>query len=229
MKVALESKRIIRSYVRREGRITERQRRALAQLWPRYGLEFTSDIFSFKDIFQRDVYRVLEIGFGNGEALLQNTAKHPDYDFMGIEVYRPGVGALLANLCEANINNVKLITHDASEVLAKCIPVNSLDLVQLFFPDPWPKKRHHKRRLVQAEFLSKLLKVLKPEGLFHVATDWQPYAEHVMEQLAACDALKVMPYDTIPEVITAMRPNTKFARRGQRLGHSITDLIFKKL
>ena len=172
--------RPIRSFVRREGRMTVAQRRALTQLWPRFGLDSGGAMLDFAASFGRDAPLVVEIGFGNGESLLAMAAAQPQKNFIGVEVHRPGVGQLLMLLAERGIGNVRLVCDDAKEFLEQRVPDASLDGVQLFFPDPWPKARHHKRRLVQSEFVQLVRRKLRIGGQFHMATDWQHYAEHML-------------------------------------------------
>ncbi|MGA9852217.1 MAG: tRNA (guanosine(46)-N7)-methyltransferase TrmB [Gammaproteobacteria bacterium] len=219
--------RSIRSFVRREGRMTPAQSRALDELLPRYGLSIAQALFDFRQIFGRDARRTLEIGFGNGDTLLALTRAHPDEDFLGIEVHRPGIGRLLMALEAEKITNVRLVCADAMEVLTRCAPEASLDTVLLYFPDPWPKKRHHKRRLVQPEFVSLVARKLKIGGLFQLATDWPDYAEHMLAVLSASPD-----FTTTAEVGYALQPPTrsltKFERRGLKLGHPVRDLVFKR-
>jgi len=221
--------RPVRSYVRREGRLTPAQARALAELWPRYGVEVGEEYLDLDFIFSRQAPRVLEIGFGDGASLLQQARRDPEWDYLGIEVHRPGVGRLLLALDQAGVENVRLICEDAVDVLRRNIREGSLDRVQLFFPDPWPKKRHHKRRIVQPEFVELVRRKLKPGGRFHLATDWEEYAGHMMEVLSQNPGLRNVagPGEYSPR--PASRPLTKFERRGQRLGHGVRDLIFERL
>lgn len=217
--------RRIRSFVRREGRMTKSQQSALERLWPRYVVE-PEGALDLDAIFGRRAPRVLEIGFGMGDSLAATAAAQPERDYLGIEVHRPGVGSLLSRLEDDIITNVRVVCHDAVEVLQRCVADESFDAVQLFFPDPWPKKRHHKRRIVQPAFVELLRRKLKPGGLFHVATDWEHYAEHVLAVMAQApgfrNAAGAARYVERPDE----RPATKFERRGERLGHVIRDLIF---
>jgi len=220
--------RAIRSYVTRAGRLTEAQSRALQQLWPRYGIDFQPQPLNLDQVFGRQAPRTLEIGFGNGEHLLERALTSPERDFIGVEVHPPGVGHLLLMADRANVTNVKLMAHDAVEVLQQQIQPASLDEVQLLFPDPWPKKRHHKRRLVQPEFAQLIASRLKSAGRFHLATDWEPYAEHMLSVLNGCALLK----NTVPDAGYAdadarlTRSATRFQRRGERLGHQVHDLLY---
>jgi tRNA (guanine-N7-)-methyltransferase len=210
-------RRAVRSYVLRAGRITVAQRRALEDLWPRFGVDFTPAALDLDRLFGRRAPRVMEIGFGNGELLAEAARREPGTDFIGVEVHEPGVGHCLLLADELGLGNVRVIRHDAVEVLQAQIPPGSLQAVKLFFPDPWPKKRHHKRRLVQPEFVRLLASRLAPGGVFHVATDWAPYAEHIAAVMAAEPAFEALPAE--PEG----RSRTRFERRGERLGHEVFE------
>lgn len=220
--------RRIRSFVRREGRMTRSQQAALERLWSRYVVE-PEEVRNVAALFGRVAPRVLEIGFGMGDSLAAMARAHAEIDYLGIEVHRPGVGSLLTRLEREDIRNVRVVCGDAVEVLQHHLSDESLDAVQLFFPDPWPKKRHHKRRLVQAEFVELLRRKLKSGGLFHCATDWEHYAEHVLAVMAATpgfrNAAGAGGYTERPD----HRPVTKFERRGERLGHVIRDLVFARV
>ncbi len=228
--------RRIRSFVRREGRLTPGQQRALGRAWPRYGIDLpaageapgTSQPLDLDVIFGRVAPRVLEIGFGNGESLAEMAAAHPDWDYLGIEVHRPGVGHLLRELEARELGNVRVVVHDAVEVLREAIADAALDRVQLFFPDPWPKKRHHKRRIVQADFVQLVRRKLKPGGIFHMATDWAPYAEHMLAVMQGAPGFCNLAADDFVER-PQERPRTRFEARGQRLGHGVWDLMFKRV
>lgn len=220
--------RRIRSFVLREGRLTKAQQHALENYWPNYGLDYQTKAFDLLQVFGRDNHRVLEIGFGMGQSLVQMAAAAPEKDFIGIEVHRPGVGACLATAQAEGITNIKLIQHDAVEVLEHSIADNSLDTVQLFFPDPWHKKRHHKRRIVQPEFVQLVLRKLKPSGIFHMATDWQDYAEQMLEVMQQAPGYSNMSANNDYVARPEHRPLTKFEQRGQRLGHGVWDLMYKK-
>lgn len=221
--------RSIRSFVTRSGRITEAQQRALELLWPKYGIELEASPLDLAATFGRTAPWVLEIGFGNGENLVALAAAHPERDFLGVEVHRSGVGRLMLAAEERGLGNLRVICHDAVEVLEQQIPLQSLDEVLILFPDPWPKKRHHKRRLVQPAFVELLASRLKPAGLLRLATDWQPYAEHMLEVLAACRQLR----NESPQGSFVPRPAerapTRFEKRGERLGHGVRDLSFRRL
>jgi tRNA (guanine-N7-)-methyltransferase len=223
-----EHPRSIRSFVTRTGRITEAQERALEVLWPKYGVEFDSVPLKLDDLFGRQAPRSVEIGFGNGDNLARIAAAHPERDYLGIEVHRPGVGRLLLALEERQLTNVRLICHDAVEVLARQIPPQSLDEVIILFPDPWPKKRHHKRRLVQGAFVELVAERLAPGGLVRMATDWQPYAEEMLATLQANPRLQNLAADGTYIPRPADRIVTRFEKRGERLGHDVWDLAFRR-
>lgn len=218
----------IRSFVLRSGRVTEAQQRALALLWPRYGCEFAPQPLDLDTLFTRRAPRVLEIGFGNGGHLAALAQAHPDRDYLGVEVHRAGVGRLLLGVETALLTNVRVICHDAVEVLARQLPAESLDEVLILFPDPWPKKRHHKRRLIQPAFVGLVASRLKPRGILRLATDWEPYAQQMLEVLAACPALE----NIAPDQAFADRPPerspTRFEQRGTNLGHGVRDLTFRR-
>jgi tRNA (guanine-N7-)-methyltransferase len=221
-------RRSIRSFVVRAGRMTVAQERAWTELWPRFGLESADESLDLTTVFGREAPRTLEIGFGNGESLVSLAAEHPERDFLGIEVHRPGVGHLLLRIEELGLPNLRVICRDAVEVLERCIAEASLDEVLLYFPDPWPKKRHHKRRIVQPGFVALVASRLRPGGVFRMATDWQPYAEHMLAIAGACATLRndSAEGDYVPR--PASRPVTRFERRGQRLGHGVWDLAFRR-
>ena len=214
----------IRSFVLRAGRMGPGQQRALAELGPRFVLPFQPRPLDLDTVFGRHAPRVLEIGFGMGDATAQVAAAMPDKDFIGIEVHAPGVGALLKRIGEQGLTNLRIVQHDAVEVLAQMIPPRSLAGVHIWFPDPWHKKRHHKRRLVQPGFVDLLVSRLAPGGTVHCATDWQPYAEQMLEVLAAAPGLRNTAVCYAPR--PAWRPLTKFEQRGLRLGHGVRDLVF---
>ncbi len=221
--------RAIRSYVRREGRITKAQRRALRELWRRYGVDLAQEPIDFAALFGRRAPVMLEIGFGNGEALCELARTHPQNDYVGIEVYRPGIGSLLLKLETLMLRNVRVICGDADKVFAEHVPAASLDAVYLFFPDPWPKKRHHKRRLIQPDFVARVARRLRPDGCVHIATDWQDYAEHALAVASQTPELE----NTAGQHDYVSRPDerllTRFERRGQALGHQVWDLVFRRV
>lgn len=214
-------RRPIRSFVRREGRMTAAQKRALAELFPRYGLTVAEGPIDFPDVFGRRAPVAVEIGFGNGNALAALAAQHPENNYLGIEVHRPGVGHLLRRLHGESLANVRVLCADAKEVLTRNIPDASLAAVYLLFPDPWPKQRHRKRRLVQSEFIELVRHKLKLRGVLHLATDWQDYAEHMRTVLAASSGFAPAP--------AGSRPATKYEARGRRLGHSVCDLVYARV
>lgn len=217
----------IRSFIRRQGRLTQGQQYALTHHWIKFCLD-PQGAYDFVEVFGRTAPLIVEIGFGNGESLAKMAAENPGTDYIGIEVHRPGVGHLMMLLEEQGINNVRIYCHDAIDILEHKLPDASLAGVHLFFPDPWPKKKHHKRRIVRASFISLLLKKLSVGGYFHAATDWQNYAENMLEVLSADPGLinnsESGDYCQRPEY----RPLTKFEQRGIRLGHGVWDLIFTK-
>jgi len=223
-----KSLRKVRSFVKREGRLTNRQSQALEQLWSTYGVDYREQRLDLAELFGREAPVVLEIGFGMGKSLLEMAAHQPEKNFIGIEVHRPGVGACLADAAEQGITNLKVFEHDAVEVLAQMIPDGSLDIVQLFFPDPWHKKRHHKRRIVQSAFVQAVRAKLRVGGVFHMATDWENYAEHMLEVMATAEGYRNLSDagDYVPR--PDWRPLTKFESRGHRLGHGVWDLMFAR-
>lgn len=222
-------RRTIRSFVRRAGRMTPSQQRALDELWPEFGIEFSGSLLDFAAMFGRVAPVVLEIGFGNGDTLVQQAAQYPDRDFIGIEVHEPGVGHCLLRAQDAGVTNLRLISHDAIEVLAEQIPVGSLARVNLYFPDPWPKKRHHKRRIVQRAFLELVAERLRPRGSLHIATDWANYAEHIDETVGSCDLFECAEHREHDGEKALDRPRTKFERRGLKRGHRIWDWHFVRM
>jgi tRNA (guanine-N7-)-methyltransferase len=220
--------RKVRSFVRRPGRATAAQKRALTSLLPRFGVDERRGPLDLGALFGRAAPRVLDIGFGDGEALVTSAANHPGVDYFGVEVHEPGVGHLLLLLERAALTNVRVVVRDAAEVVAEQLQDGCVEAVNLFFPDPWPKKRHHKRRLVQAPFLAEIARVLAPNGLLHVATDWPDYARHTREAVAASSAFAAAEPAAFEADPLAFRPPTKFERRGLRLGHPIADLYYVK-
>jgi tRNA (guanine-N7-)-methyltransferase len=221
--------RRIRSFVRREGRLTAGQQRALDELFPRFGIESGETALEFTALFGRDAPVIIEIGFGNGDTLATIARNNPDNNYLGIEVHRPGVGHLLMRIEEYGLHNVRVMCADAVEVLQKQIKDASLDAVYLFFPDPWHKKRHHKRRQVQPEWAQLIRRKLKIGGRLHMATDWQEYAEHMLATLTSAEgyANQAGAADYVERPV--YRPITKFEQRGTRLGHGVWDLIFVRI
>lgn len=220
--------RRIRSFVRREGRLTRAQQRALDELFPVYGLEQSGHRLDLDAVFGRQAPRILEIGFGNGVSLASMAASHPQNDYLGIEVHRPGVGNLLQQIAQQSLSNVRLVCADAIEVVRDMIPDQSLDMVCLYFPDPWPKRRHHKRRILQPEFIQLLRFKLKLDAIFHMATDWQNYAEHMLAMMEKAEGFTNMVASGQFAPRPDYRPLTKFEQRGQRLGYDVRDLLFKR-
>ena len=222
-----ERRRGIRSFVLRMGRATAAQQRALTELWPIYGLEFSAQPIDLDRAFGRAAPRMIEIGFGNGEALLEFARANPDVDCLGIEVHRPGVGHLLLALNDSGLKNVRVMCHDAVEVIQQ-LPAQSVSFLHIFFPDPWHKKRHHKRRLIQSAFIALIAPIMKRDGLLRLATDWEHYAQQMREVLdAATDFENCAGADGFiarPQ----MRPLTRFERRGHRLGHGVWDMEYRR-
>ncbi|MCA6216160.1 tRNA (guanosine(46)-N7)-methyltransferase TrmB [Ideonella sp. B7] len=218
--------RRIRSYVLRAGRMGTGQQRALEELGPRYVLPFDGQPLNAAQVFGREAPLVVEIGFGMGSATAQIAQTRPDTDFIGIEVHTPGVGALLKRIGEEGLGNLRIIQHDAVEVLETMIAPGSLAGVHVFFPDPWHKKKHNKRRLIQPPFVALLASRLRPGGVLHCATDWQPYAEQMLEVLSAEPLLRNTAEGYAPR--PDYRPLTKFESRGIRLGHGVWDLLFER-
>ena len=217
--------RKIRSYVRREGRMTRAQHEALERLGGAYVIT-EHDLHDLDQVFRRRAPRVLEIGFGMGDALALMAQAKPQCDYVGIEVHRPGVGSLLLKLERAAIANVRIVSSDAVEALQQHLPDDSLDALHLFFPDPWPKKRHHKRRIVQAPFAELVRRKLKPGGIFHMATDWEDYARQMLAVMEAAPGYKNAAGAGEFSPRPVERPLTKFERRGQHLGHEVWDLVY---
>ena len=219
--------RTVRSFVKREGRLTKGQAGAIERQWSKMGLSLTDGMLNFEQVFNRKAPVTLEIGFGMGHSLVEMAENDPERNFIGIEVHEPGVGACLMAAEEADLKNLRVFHEDAVEVLKQCVPDNSLNCVQVFFPDPWHKKRHHKRRIIQPEFVELLIKKLEAGGIIHLATDWENYAEHMLEVLNGSSALTNLSesggYIPRPD----SRPKTKFERRGEGKGHGVWDLQFK--
>jgi tRNA (guanine-N7-)-methyltransferase len=218
--------RRVRSFVLRQGRMSPAQQRALDTLWPRYGVAYAPIPLDFAALFGRSAPVVLEIGCGMGETTVEIAAANRDVDFLGVEVHMPGVGSLMRRAAQCELSNLRVIAHDAVEVVATMIPPGSLAAVHVFFPDPWPKKRHHKRRLLQAPFVELAARRLAGGGILHVATDWQEYADEVLGLLSRSELLSNTAAGFAPR--PPWRPETKFERRGRRLGHGVWDIIFRK-
>lgn len=220
-----EQKRPIRSYVIRSGRLTGSQRKAIDEHWQDYVIEYEKSLLDTDQLFEKSSPLVVEIGFGMGDSLLQMAIDNPSKNYIGIEVHRPGVGKLLHGIAENQIPNLKIICHDAKEVVEHCFADQSISRLQIYFPDPWPKKRHNKRRLVQKEFIESLLVKMAPDAEIHMATDVQAYAEHMMEVLESIGKLGNANGQN-NYWLEADRPDTKFENRGKRLGHGVWDLLF---
>lgn len=221
--------RRIRSFVRREGRLTPGQQRAIDELWPRLGIDQGDTPLDLDALFGRQAPRIVEIGFGNGESLLTMAMANPENDYIGIEVHRPGVGHLLKRIDEEGVTNIRVACADAVELLAQQIPDGALEALYLFFPDPWHKKKHHKRRQVRPEWVELVRQKLRIGGHLHMATDWQAYAEWMVVMVNAAEGLRNTSAsgDYVPR--PDYRPLTKFEQRGQRLGHGVWDLIYERL
>jgi tRNA (guanine-N7-)-methyltransferase len=220
--------RAVRSFVVRGGRITAAQERALAELWPRFGLDYAARAVALAQLFGRVAPCTLEIGFGNGSHLVARAVAEPERNFLGVEVHRPGVGHLLLAAGAAQLANLRVVCHDAVDVVREQIEPASLDEIEILFPDPWPKKRHHKRRLIQDGFVALLASRLALGGRLHLATDWEPYALQMLEVLGRCPALENCAADGGYAERPATRAATRFERRGERLGHATRDLLFRR-
>ncbi len=223
-----DGQRRVRSFVLRQGRFTAAQQRAFDAQWPRFGLDYTGEPRDFDAVFGRAAKRILEIGFGNGEALRYSAARDPARDHIGIEVHAPGVGRLLIALAADGASNVRLYHHDAVEVLEQEIADGSLDEIRIYFPDPWHKKRHNKRRLVNPAFAALLVRKLRPDGRLHLATDWADYAEQMWDVLDVTPGIvnRAGPRGHVPR--PDWRPQTHFETRGKRLGHGVWDLLYDR-
>jgi tRNA (guanine-N7-)-methyltransferase len=220
--------RKIRSFVKRPGRTTVAQKRALEELLPRFGIAPGDERLDLPATFGRDAPRLLDIGFGDGEALVTSAANYPELDYLGVEVHEPGIGHLLLLLEKTRLTNVRVIARDAADIVRDALPDACIDVVNLFFPDPWPKKRHHKRRLVQPQFVGEIARVLKDGGLFHLATDWADYGVHSRTILDANRDFEPVSGIDLCDTPLGFRPPTKFERRGRRLGHDVIDLYYKR-
>ena len=218
--------RTIRSFVIREGRFTSAQKKAFDDLWPQYGIEVTkSQQINSTDYFPIEQPIVLDIGFGNGDSLISLAQQRPDINFIGVEVYRPGIGAVLKKLADQNINNVRIVNADVMEFIQNYMQENVASGVMVWFPDPWPKKRHHKRRLVQSVFLRELVRIMQPDSILHLASDWQPYVEWMQEQVSLVEDFVAL--GSIANPLKLTRPSTRFEQRGLRLGQQPSDLLYQ--
>ena len=226
--VIVEHPRSIKSYVIRSGRMTSGQEKAYQENWSHYGVDADGRMLDFQQLYGRDAPVILEIGFGMGDSLLEMAVRNPHNNYLGIEVHKPGVGRLLGNIKKQALTNLKVMQSDAIEVLNTQIPDESLSAVYLFFPDPWHKTRHHKRRIVQDDFIQLVRQKLQPGGQFHMATDWQDYAEHMLEHMHRAEGFKNASPDGSYIPRPDYRPITKFERRGERLGHGVWDILFTK-
>lgn len=217
----------IRSFVLRQGHLTTAQKHAVTEGMPRWGITYGKEAIDLDTLFCRQAPRILEIGFGMGGATAEIAATHPDNDYLAIDVHTPGVGNLLKLIAEKTLTNVRIIQHDAVSVIDTMLTDSVLDGIHIFFPDPWPKKRHHKRRLIQSAFVEKLANKLKPHGYLHIATDWEEYAHQILDVLSKQAQL----YNTVDSGFAPRpdyRPLTKFEQRGLRLGHLVSDIMFRR-
>ncbi|MCW8091027.1 tRNA (guanosine(46)-N7)-methyltransferase TrmB [Alteromonas sp. ASW11-130] len=218
----------VKSFVKREGRLTNAQARAIEENWSAMGIDYRAELLNFEEVFKQRGPVVLEIGFGMGKSLVQMATEAPDTNFLGIEVHRPGVGSCINDAVENGLKNLRVMEHDAVEVFKHMIPDASLQRVQLYFPDPWHKKRHHKRRIVQPEFVAMIKEKLAIGGVFHMATDWENYAEHMLTVMQNAPGFvnTSLSGDFVERPV--YRPITKFEVRGQKLGHGVWDLVFER-
>ena len=221
-----EKKRTVRSFVRRAGRLTPAQQRALRELWPTFGIAFSDKLLDLNLLFGRTAPKVLEIGFGNGETLVEQAAANLSMDFIGIEVHEPGVGHCLLQTKAAKISNLRLISHDAIDVMHHQISDTALRRINLYFPDPWPKKKHHKRRILQYDFLQLVSQKISPSGTLHIATDWAHYAGQIDDLMSSNEEFRLSERRVHSGGAPLDRPTTKFERRGVRQGHRIWDWQF---
>lgn len=226
--LARSKERAVRSFVLRAGRMTRGQQNAWDRLWPRYGLSLADGLVDRQQLFGRQAPLNLEIGFGMGQSLAEMAEAAPDQDFIGVEVYRPGCGALLMEMEGRGLDNIRVYRADALDVLSEAIPEASLDRVLILFPDPWPKKKHHKRRLIQPDFVATLHRYIRPGGLLHIATDWEPYAEHILEVMNDAAGYRNLSEDGTTVARPADRPLTKFEKRGEARGHGVADMLFER-
>lgn len=219
----------MRSFVLRGGRLTEGQKRALDEVWPRFGIEHGESLLDFRTLFGNNAPVIMEIGFGNGDATWQMAQARPAENYLGVEVHQPGVGHLLLKMKQHGIVNIRIANDDAVEFLRDRVPGESLDGVRIYFPDPWPKKRHHKRRLIQPSLIELLVSRMRPGALLHLATDWEPYARHMLDVMKSSECfVNLSPsgdFCAKPE----WRPQTKYEKRGEALGHRVRDLLFKRI
>lgn len=222
----MQPQQSIRSFVLRQGRLSDAQRRACESLLPQYGIPYSENLLDLNQVFGRQAPKILEIGFGMGEATAIIAKMHPTNDYLGIEVHTPGVGSLLKLIQQNELKNLRIIQHDAVAVLQHTLPLECLDGIHIFFPDPWPKARHHKRRLIQSAFISRLCTHLKPGGYIHVATDWENYAVQILQVLNQERQLRNTAKDFAPR--PDYRPITKFEHRGLKFGHGVWDLLYCK-
>ncbi len=220
------ARRSIRSFVRRTGRMTPAQIRARKDLWPQYGLDYAQDLLDLDSVFDRSAPKILEIGFGNGASLVRTAEEHPDTDFLGIEVHEPGIGHCLIHARDSALSNLRVIAHDAIEVLQQQIENSTLARVNLYFPDPWPKKRHHKRRIIQHRFLQLVAQKLTAGGTLHIATDWRNYAEHIDDITAESGLFRLDERREHSGDRPLQRYGTRFETRGLKKGHRIWDWRF---
>ena len=223
-----ENRRPIKSFVLRQGRLTSAQQHALDKHWLTYGIDFSEQVLSFTKLFNNESEVIVEIGFGNGESLLQQAKNQPEYNFIGIEVHGPGVGHLIHLANSESIHNIRIIRHDAVEVLRHQLADNSLQQLQLFFPDPWHKKRHQKRRIINPAFIQLVHKKLKPGGFFHMATDWQHYAKQMLAEMDTAEGFLNTSGSGNYSQNRGTRCESKFEHRGLKLGHGVWDLIYEK-
>jgi len=222
------TQRSIRSFVLRKGRLTSAQRHALDELWPIYGIDSGESVLNFDDHFDHPAEVILEIGFGNGESTWQMAQHEADKNFIGIEVHRPGVGHLLMALDKHGVDNVRIACEDAVPFIQKRIAPGSLAGVRIYFADPWPKKRHHKRRIIQPAFVAQMAHCMASGGILHLATDWQPYAEHMLEVMSSSPDFENLSSSGDYSVRPGWRPRTKYESRGERLGHQVRDLLYRR-
>jgi tRNA (guanine-N7-)-methyltransferase len=222
------ARRPVRSFVRRAGRLTDGQKRALDDLLPRYGIG-GGGVLDLVGLFASEQPVILEIGFGNGDATWRMAQAHPEHNFLGVEVHQPGIGRLLLALEREHIENVRVACADAVELLRDRIPASALDGVRIFFPDPWPKKRHHKRRMIHPQFIELLASRMKAGAILHLATDWAPYAEHMLDVLRGSRCFENLAEAGGGSPRPEWRPRTKYEQRGERLGHPVVDLLFRRL